>query len=594
MKLPQLSKLPAALLWFFFGILIVTVIAAVVFQSTSPRVLYASQMGCSLNSDVINGGGTDDSAALQSALNLASAKGYKLIVDGPALISTNLILRSNTELEFLEGAGLFMAPHSSCWVLGNAQNTNFTSTNIFIRGGILNCNGNNQNEYVLNGFQNSGQPGVWGLWFAGVDGLKVRDTKVLNCKTYAILFSDSRNGLFENITCQWTNNAALTNTYYGTDSFHSQGNVTNLHINGLINIRGNDDTFALMTDETDLTLNVNDPRWTLNSGAMKNILIENVFLLPGADGTFPRNVGKMQRISSTNAIVENVTIRNVQGRVLNQGLLSIDTAAAYFKAKNIRIDGFHVIMPSNIHPAIDLAEVSCDSIHLNDIGIDVSSGSGGGGVWYVSLGCRNTNVFVSNAYFIGSAGGVAAGDVCFELFEDPFQTGAVETNSPMISMENVTARSMGALLSNDGFPNGVVRMSNMQLYGTPNLNTGAFTNIETGTLALLQTNMLSGVWYTNATGQFKEVRQVFTITSAAVLGSENVFLITGVQGAALGTWVTNATCGGSTTIGSLVVTNSYQLSWNVAPGLIWCFTNQLVGAGNAITPRPGTGQIVTY
>jgi hypothetical protein len=102
------------------------------------------------------------------------------------------------------------------------------------------------------------------------------------------------------------------------------------------------------------------------------------------------------------------------------------------------------------------------------------------------------------------------------------------------------------------------------------------------------------VWFTNASGRLQEYRQSFTITEGAVAGVAKVHLITGQQGAALGTWQTNASFGQMTLATSLVTTNVGQLTWAVSNTLVVCFTNDLVGAGNSITPRPNSSQVIQY
>lgn len=125
-----------------------------------------------------------------------------------------------------------------------------------------------------------------------------------------------------------------------------------------------------------------------------------------------------------------------------------------------------------------------------------------------------------------------------------------------------------------------------------NRDGSGLTNVPPPTTSL--SALTSGVWFTNTSGRPQEVRQSFTITEAAVNGVAMVHLITGQQGAALGTWLTNASFGQQTLSTSLATTNVGQLSWCVSNSLVYCFTNQLVGAGNAITPRPNTSQVIQY
>ena len=71
------------------------------------KTYLASECGAVLDSDVIHGGGTDDTAVLQSILDRARDKtqGVRLIVDGAALVR-GLKVYSNTTIE--SGCGLWI------------------------------------------------------------------------------------------------------------------------------------------------------------------------------------------------------------------------------------------------------------------------------------------------------------------------------------------------------------------------------------------------------------------------------------------------------------------------------------------------------
>ena len=52
------------------------------------NIIYASRCGAALDSNVSTGGGTDDTLALQAALDTADDKGHlRLVLDWAALIS---------------------------------------------------------------------------------------------------------------------------------------------------------------------------------------------------------------------------------------------------------------------------------------------------------------------------------------------------------------------------------------------------------------------------------------------------------------------------------------------------------------------------
>ena len=87
------------------------------------KTYLASECGAVLDSDVIHGGGTDDTAVLQSILDRARDKtqGVRLIVDGAALIR-GLKVYSNTTIECLGAAcGFYLMDHSDCAVVENGN-----------------------------------------------------------------------------------------------------------------------------------------------------------------------------------------------------------------------------------------------------------------------------------------------------------------------------------------------------------------------------------------------------------------------------------------------------------------------------------------
>ena len=123
------------------------------FANQSPRIVFASQQGAALNSNLSSGGGTDDTAALNAILATVPGLGsLHFIIDGPALISSPLVVYSNTILEFLPGAGLYLANGSNCTMLTNVMNgaTN-TTNNVQIINATLNCNARRPDQPVRAG-----------------------------------------------------------------------------------------------------------------------------------------------------------------------------------------------------------------------------------------------------------------------------------------------------------------------------------------------------------------------------------------------------------------------------------------------------------
>ena len=71
------------------------------------EIVYASQAGARLNSNLMTGGGSDDTKALQKVLNHgADGRAAELVVDGPALVS-GLDVYAGTTITCTTGGGFF-------------------------------------------------------------------------------------------------------------------------------------------------------------------------------------------------------------------------------------------------------------------------------------------------------------------------------------------------------------------------------------------------------------------------------------------------------------------------------------------------------
>ena len=82
---------------------------------------YASKYAI-LDSDVVHGGGTDDTASLQALLDKAKTEGgIRLVMDGAALVR-GLKLHSNTTIECLgANCGFYLQDHANRPILTNAE-----------------------------------------------------------------------------------------------------------------------------------------------------------------------------------------------------------------------------------------------------------------------------------------------------------------------------------------------------------------------------------------------------------------------------------------------------------------------------------------
>ncbi|MCF7761847.1 MAG: hypothetical protein K9M98_15205, partial [Cephaloticoccus sp.] len=212
------------------------------------KIIHASQAGARLDSNVHTGGGTDDTAILQKALDTAlEYGGVHLIMDGAALISS-LHVASNTTIECLNAdCGFYQAAKSDCAILINANPsaTEIMDRNISLLGGTYNQNCRQQAHHVpAEVHYTKAERIVVGLSFFGVENLLVRDVTVRNQRTFAFLISNWLKVTMENIRLE-------------LPDFIEGGNQDGIHVQGpgrflvLRNIQGRtgDDFIALNGDE---------------------------------------------------------------------------------------------------------------------------------------------------------------------------------------------------------------------------------------------------------------------------------------------------------------------------------------------------------
>lgn len=276
------------------------------FTSRTVRTILASEMGARLDSNVHTGGGTDDTAALQAALDLAKGcGGVHLVMDGAALI-TGLRLYSNTTIECLNAdCGFFLADGANTSLLHNAHLDYETihERNISIIGGTYNhnCRGQLHHVPVSSGIpfdvpEDSAVPTdegenirwVIGFEFYGVEGLTIRDVTIQDQRTFAMLIANWRHVTVENVRIELPNHKDCENQdgihFWGPGQF-----LTMRDIRG----RSGDDFIALAPDERDKVSSITD------------VLIDGVMLDEADQG--------IRLLSRGSGRLDRVTIRNVTG-----------------------------------------------------------------------------------------------------------------------------------------------------------------------------------------------------------------------------------------------------------------------------------------
>jgi len=265
-------------------------------NTSGSKIIFASQTGAKLDSNVISGGGTDDTKIIQSILDKAPEMGnLHLIMDGAALIG-GLNIHSNTTIECLNSScGFFLAPQSNRSVLQNANPTvsgERKDKNILLLGGTYNQNCKEQLHHVkgqdfIGNVGNNMEKWVIAMEFYGVENLTMRDVTIRDQRTFAMLLANWFRVVMENISIDLPGHMNGQNQdgihFFGPGQFLTMRNIQG---------GSGDDFIALAPDEYDLISNITD------------VIIDGVFLNNADQGIrlLSRAKGKLDRV-----IIKNVT-----------------------------------------------------------------------------------------------------------------------------------------------------------------------------------------------------------------------------------------------------------------------------------------------
>ena len=251
--------------------------------------IYASEFGAKLDSDVMLGGGSDDTEALQRALDTAKANGgVHLVLDGAARISRSLRIYSNTTLECPNPAcGLFLSDGSNTSLLHNAARDKalIRNENISLLGGTYNHNAPGQTHDVdPNAEEERDQyfKFVVAIEFVGVRNLKLRDIVIRDQRTFSGVFANWEHVAVENVRIDLVAHVNAENQ----DGLHFFGPGRFLNIRNLSGSSG-DDFLALAPDELDLKSDITD---VLVDGVHMQEADQGIRLLCCAEGRLDRVV----------------------------------------------------------------------------------------------------------------------------------------------------------------------------------------------------------------------------------------------------------------------------------------------------------------
>lgn len=266
------------------------------------NIIYASECGAKLNSNVYTGGGDDDTAAIQAILDKAPELGsLHLIIDGATLVS-GLKVHSNTTIECKnQSHGFFLKDYSNCPILMNANpnKDDICDKNITILGGTYNENNLNQDGYrhkndthlqeVFHDCKDSGVPKmVMTMQLIGVENILIRDVSLKDHRRWAFLCCNFKNVTMENIMIDLEHHLPNQNQ----DGLHFWGPGQYLTLRN-IQGRTGDDFIALAPDEGDLESSITD------------VLIDGVVLHEADQG--------IRLLSRENGLLDRVFIKNVMG-----------------------------------------------------------------------------------------------------------------------------------------------------------------------------------------------------------------------------------------------------------------------------------------
>jgi hypothetical protein len=294
----------------------------------------ASSAGAHLDADLMKGGGTDDTAILQTVLDRASdGRPVHLVIDGVARVG-GLNVYGNTTIECVDGGGLYLKDGSGRAIIRNVHRSReaVTDQHITVRGCFLNGNREHQQgelrrldaqlnqESVETGQANQEADGTFitGLQFLGVNYLTIENTVLWNIRAFGAWianakFIDIRNVQVDDGNSLHEQSETTKETlkqwekYVNTDGIHFNGPIQYLTIDGL-KLRTSDDALALNANDAghdDITAgNVMGPY--VGQGPITDVTVSNVVLMDPVFGI---------RMLSSNQRIDRIVINNVTGTI---------------------------------------------------------------------------------------------------------------------------------------------------------------------------------------------------------------------------------------------------------------------------------------
>lgn len=286
----------------------------------------ASSAGGRLNSDLLKGGGADDTVALQTVLaQAADGTPVHLIVDGAALVG-GLNVYGNTTIECINGGGLYLKDNSSRAIIRNAHRSRaaVTDAHITVRGCFLNGNRKNQptaarsrpdmptiDTSPASGFvSNQEADGTFlaGLQFFGVSDLNIEKVTLWNIRAFGVMIANADRVNIKDVIIDHGGGPNADRVEYSmTDGLHFKGPASFITIDN-VKIRVGDDALAFSPNDyetDDLTVR-DDFGPYVGQGPITDVIVSNVHLM---------NTHLGIRLLSTNERIDRISINHVTGSV---------------------------------------------------------------------------------------------------------------------------------------------------------------------------------------------------------------------------------------------------------------------------------------
>ncbi len=314
-----------------------------------PRVIYASATGAALDSDVLTGGGHDDTAPLQAALDQALNGPLELVMDGAALVS-GLNVHSHTTIRCLTSScGFFLQKQSNRPILINPHRTAdpaaIVDQDIRLLGGTYNGNGLPDEKGAVDGNQLKSTREysfTVALGFYGIADFTAAGITILHPRNYALHLANWRHVVLENDRVDVGVSEGIN-----YDGIHFNGPGQDASIRNL-SVHAWDDALAFNADDQAVVNHPDGPHmsspisygvpWIVN-GPISDVVVDGLFLDRSLFGL---------RILSTVSRVDRIAVRNIHGDTRGWAV-TIDNYFGTFRTGPGNIGGV-TIENVDVHP----------------------------------------------------------------------------------------------------------------------------------------------------------------------------------------------------------------------------------------------------